>query len=71
VFVLALPEGGYTVTDGPSLMFARSEHRSLEDAEGEADRLAARGGGADVMIFDTDDPNDLPGWAVSGEREDR
>jgi hypothetical protein len=68
VFVLARPEGGYTVTDGPSLALARSEHRSLEDAEAEAYRLAARGGGGDVMIFDTDD---LVGWAVSGEREDR
>jgi hypothetical protein len=65
VFVVPHPNGGYAVTDGPSLAFARSQHRSLPDAEAEADRLAAREGGADVMIFDTDRPNELPGWAVS------
>lgn len=57
--------GGFTVTDGPSFAFARSEHETLEEAEAEADRLAAISGRADVMVHDTDDPNDLPEWALA------
>jgi hypothetical protein len=64
-WALPSPRGGFVVTDGPSLAFSRSEHGTLEEAESEADRLAAASGrGADVMIFDTDDPNDLPDWAL-------
>lgn len=59
--------GAFVVTDGPSLAFTRSEHPTLEEARTEADRIAASGRGADVMIYDTDDPNDLPDWAL-GER---
>jgi hypothetical protein len=55
---------GFAVTDGPSLAFLRSTHESLAEAEAEADRIAARTRGSDVMVYDTDDPNDLPEWAV-------
>ena len=57
-------DGGYVVCDGPSLAFQRSSHATLADAEIAATALAANAHGADTMIFDTDDPNDLPGWAV-------
>lgn len=57
-------EGGWGVTDGPSLAFLRSTHESLDDAHAEANLLAAAGRGADLMIFDVDDPNELPDWAV-------
>jgi hypothetical protein len=70
VFVVPLATGGFVVTDGPSLAFAISRHASLEEAEGSADRVAAEAAApADVMIYDTDDPNDLPGWAVGAEVE--
>jgi len=32
-------------------------------------RIAAAGRGVDVMIYDTDDPNDLPDWVVLPARE--
>ena len=63
IYVIPAPTSGFMVTDGPSLAFTRSEHPTLEEAQTEADRLAASGRGADVMIYDTDDPNDLPDWA--------
>lgn len=63
--VYVFPSNGrFVVTDGPSLAFTRSEHRSLDEARAEADRIAADGRGSDVMTYDTDDPNDLPDWAV-------
>lgn len=63
--IYVLPLGGrWVVTDGPALTFIRSEHDTPAEAEAEADRIAANGKGADVMIFDTDDPNDLPDWAL-------
>jgi hypothetical protein len=58
-------EGTFAVTEGASLAFLRSNHPSLADAEAAADSLAARPPCADVMIFDTNDPNDLPVWALS------
>jgi hypothetical protein len=58
--------GEFVVTDGPSLSFLRSSHETLVEAEAEADRIAATGNGADVMIYDVDDPNELPDWALQG-----
>ena len=57
-------QGAWLITDGPSLAFVRSTHQTLEAAEAEAQTVAVGGRGADLMIFDTDDPNDLPAWAV-------
>jgi uncharacterized protein len=57
-------DGAFAVTDGPSLAFLRSVHQTIGEAEAEADRIAAGGRGADVMIYDTNDPNDLPDWLV-------
>lgn len=54
----------WAITDGPSLAFIRSIHETLDVAQSEAEILARGGRGADLMIFDTDDPNDLPDWAV-------
>jgi hypothetical protein len=63
--VLPAPDGRFIVTDGPSLAFLRSEHETLEDAEADADRIVtASGRSADVMIFDSNDPNDLPDWVI-------
>lgn len=64
LYVLPGPSGGFVVTDGPSLAFARSEHDDLDEARDEADRLAVAARGADVMIYDTNDPNELPEWAI-------
>ncbi|MGO9247298.1 MAG: AAA family ATPase [Solirubrobacteraceae bacterium] len=64
IHVLPDPDGSYRVTDGPSLVCTRAEGLTLEEAESEADRVAAAAPGADVMIIDSDDPNDLPDWAV-------
>ncbi len=47
-----------------SYLLSTHPHRTLEEAESEADRLAAQTRGADVMIFDTTDPSDLPDWAT-------
>jgi uncharacterized protein len=68
--VFVIPhDGQFAVTDGPSLAFLRSRHQTIAEAEVEADRIAAAGRGADVMIYDTDDPNDLPDWVVLPARE--
>lgn len=64
VYIVPGRAGTFVVTDGPSLAFTRSEHPSLEAARTEGDRIAASARGADVMIYDTDDPNDLPDWAL-------
>lgn len=65
VNIYVLPHGGrFVVCDGPSLAFQRSAHESLDAAQAAADALAARATGADIMVFDSDDPNDLPGWAL-------
>jgi hypothetical protein len=62
LFVVPDGAGGFIVYDGPSQAFERSRHAALDDAEEAAHALAA-GSGSDVMIYDTDDPNDLPDWA--------
>lgn len=64
IYVVPDRRGGFVVTDGPSLAFTRSQHPNLDGAREEADRIANTGPGADVMIYDTDDPNDLPDWAI-------
>lgn len=57
--------GSFMVTDGPSLAFERSTHATLEEAEREADRIvASERGAADVLVYDSEDPNDLPDWAL-------
>lgn len=65
VRVFVVPYGRrFVVTDGPSLAFERSSHETIAEAEADADRIAAEGRGADVMVYDTNDPNDLPDWLV-------
>jgi uncharacterized protein len=65
-WVLPAPDRQFVVTDGPALAFTRSRHATLDEAAAEADRLAAEARrGADVMVYDTEDPNDLPDWALS------
>jgi hypothetical protein len=62
-FVLPSPPG-WLVTDGPSLVFEHSRHDTLDDAERAAHQIVSGRAGGDVIVYDTDDPNDLPDWAV-------
>jgi hypothetical protein len=63
LYVLPGTDGrSFAVFDGPSHAFERSRHGTLDEAEEAAYALAA-GTSADVMIYDTTDPNDLPDWA--------
>jgi hypothetical protein len=64
IYVIPDPNGTYRVTDGPSLAFTRADALTLAEAETEADRIANAARGADVMIIDSNDPNDLPDWAI-------
>ena len=57
-------DNAWIITDGQSLAFLRSTHPTLDAAQAEAEILAGAGRGADLMIFDTENPNDLPDWAV-------
>jgi hypothetical protein len=70
VYVVPQPGGSFVVTDGPPVASARSQPASLEEAEQEADRIAAGRAGADVMVHDTDDPSRLGGRPV-GARSGR
>jgi hypothetical protein len=62
LFVIPDSPRGFIVYDGPSQAFERSRHSTLDEAEEAAHALAA-GTAADVMVYDTADPNDLPDWA--------
>jgi hypothetical protein len=56
---------GWVVTDGPSLAFEHSRHAGLDAAERAAEAIVNAGGtGGDVIVYDTEDPNDLPDWAI-------
>jgi hypothetical protein len=54
----------YLLTDGASLSNVRSTHRTSEAAKRAADAIAKDAPGADVMIIDSDDPDDFPSWAL-------
>jgi uncharacterized protein len=56
--------GQWVVTDGPSLVFEHSRHASLDAAERAAEGIVAGSAGGDVITYDTEDPNDLPDWAI-------
>lgn len=63
--IYVLPHGrDFVVCDGPSLAFIRTRHATLQEAEAEADSLARTMPPADIMVFDSTDPNDVPAWAV-------
>jgi hypothetical protein len=64
LYVLPLANEHWIVTDGPSLAFTRSTHRTRAEAEAGADehlRQQSRGGG--VSVFDVDTRDELPDWA--------
>jgi AAA+ ATPase superfamily predicted ATPase len=63
-------EDGFAVTEGASLAFLHSQHPSLSEAEADADAIASGARGAEVMIIDSDDPNDLPDWALASRVTD-
>jgi hypothetical protein len=60
-----LPRGGeWVVTDGPSLAFEHARHRDLDAAQRAAEAIVNAGGaGGEVIVYDTEDPNELPDWA--------
>ena len=62
-YVVPTPQG-WLVTDGPSLVFEHSRHDTLDAAQRAADQIVSGRAGGDVVVYDTDDPNDLPDWAV-------
>jgi hypothetical protein len=69
--IFVLPHAGeFIVCDGPSLAFIRSRHATLAEAEAEADALAAKSQAAETVVFDTEDPNDLPAWAIAAPDEE-
>jgi hypothetical protein len=63
IYVLRRDERTFDVTDGPSVARVRSTHDSLDQAERVAHQLARDARGADIVVIDSDDPNDLPEWA--------
>lgn len=54
----------YLLTDGASLSQVRSTHRTSEAAQRAADAIAKGARGVDIMIIDSDDPDDFPSWAL-------
>ena len=62
-YVVPTPQG-WLVTDGPSLVFEHSRHDTIDAAQRAADQIVSGRAGGDVVVYDTDDPNDLPDWAV-------
>lgn len=71
VYVVPDPDqpGSFLVTDGPSLALVQRQAATIGEAEQLAERVLAGRGGS-VVVFDVDDPNELPVWAV-GARSDR
>jgi len=64
--ICIVPHGGqFVVTVGPSLVFTRTTHDTIAEAVAEANRVASTSRGSDIMVYDTDDPNDLPDWATT------
>ena len=61
VFVPSTRE--WIVTDGPSLAFIRSTHRTQVEAEARADEyLAQQSRGGTIDVFDVDTRDELPEW---------
>jgi hypothetical protein len=57
-------DGAWLVTDGPSLAFEHSRHGTLAAAQRSAEGIVPGDSGGDVVVYDTDDPNELPDWAA-------
>lgn len=64
LWILRRAPSQYLLTDGASLSNVRSTHRSSAAAQRAADALARDARGADIMIVDSDDPEDFPSWAL-------
>lgn len=64
LYVLPLAPGKWVVTDGPSLAFTRSTHRTRADAEARADEyLTRQSRGGTINVIDVDTRDELPDWA--------
>lgn len=64
LWVLRRAANSYLVADGASLGHVRSAHRSSEAAQQAASAIARDTRGANVMVIDSDDPDDFPFWAL-------
>ena len=63
LYVLPLAAREWIVTDGPSLAFIRSTHRTQVEAEARADEyLAQQSRGGTIDVFDADTRDELPEW---------
>jgi len=64
LYVLRLAPEKWVVTDGPSLAFTRSTHKTREEAEARADEyLTQQSRGGTVNVIDVDTRDELPDWA--------
>ncbi|MFI4991454.1 MAG: hypothetical protein ACHQHO_11155 [Solirubrobacterales bacterium] len=64
LYVLPLAKEQWIVTDGPSLAFTRSKHRTRAEAEASADEhLRQQSRGGEVSVVDVDTRDELPDWA--------
>lgn len=69
IYILPDPEQpGYVITDGPSLAFVQQRAATMDDADQAAARLLA-GRSGNIIVFDTEDPNDLPSWALGQDAD--
>ncbi len=64
LYVLPLAPGEWVVTDGPSLAFTRSTHRTGAEAEARAEEyLTRQSRGGTINVIDVDTRDELPDWA--------
>jgi hypothetical protein len=64
LYVLPLAPQEWIVTDGPSLAFTRSTHRTLAEAKARADDyLTQQSHGGTIEVIDVDTREELPEWA--------
>lgn len=64
LYVLPLAPGTWVVTDGPSLAFTRSTHRTRAEAEAQAEGyLTEQSKGGTKQVIDVATRDELPDWA--------
>jgi hypothetical protein len=65
VYVVPDPaqRGAFLVADGPSLALVQRQAATIGEAEQLAERILAGRGGT-IVVHESDDPNELPVWAV-------
>jgi hypothetical protein len=62
--VLPLGRRKWLVTNGPSLAFTHSMHKTRDEAEARAnEELSQQSRGGTISVFDVDTRDELPEWA--------